>query len=185
MEKLKTVFGDKALTYDEFMAKLSEDKSIKLADISEGQYVDRNKHDAKVNELNDAKNTIKQLEDQLSGIESDNEEIENLRNQIETYRQADEQRQANEQAQKTENALKSRFATLKGQNEYLNEGTENWIFGEFKKALELDENKGKSDNDIYEGVIKDKNIYVNPNQKMEIPGAGNGGTDKKEFRRFF
>ena len=44
MEELKELFGDGALTMDEFTAKLTE-KGIKLADISKGGYIAKEKFD--------------------------------------------------------------------------------------------------------------------------------------------
>lgn len=56
-EFLKKLFGTNedgspvALTYDQLVAKLSEDKSIKLANLAEGGYVAKDKFDAKETEL--------------------------------------------------------------------------------------------------------------------------------------
>lgn len=50
MEQLKELFGDKALTYDEF-SKAVEAKKMKLADLSGGAYVSKEKLDAKIEEL--------------------------------------------------------------------------------------------------------------------------------------
>lgn len=50
MDFLKEVFGDKALTYDDF-SKAVEAKKIKLADLSGGAYVSKEKLDAKIEEL--------------------------------------------------------------------------------------------------------------------------------------
>ncbi len=43
MEQLKKLFGDKALTYGEFEAALQSSKELKLANLAEGQYVDKAK----------------------------------------------------------------------------------------------------------------------------------------------
>lgn len=50
MDFLKEIFGDKAITYDEF-SKGVESKKIKLADLSGGAYVSKDKLDAKIEEL--------------------------------------------------------------------------------------------------------------------------------------
>ena len=50
MDFLKELFGDKALTYDDF-SKAVEAKKIKLADLSGGAYVSKEKLDAKIEEL--------------------------------------------------------------------------------------------------------------------------------------
>jgi hypothetical protein len=63
MDFLKTIFGDKALTYAELEAALKDNKDIKLANLASGQYVDKAKLDGKISELNTANQTIKDLQD--------------------------------------------------------------------------------------------------------------------------
>lgn len=50
MDFLKEIFGDKAITFDEF-SKGVEAKKMKLADLSGGAYVSKEKLDAKIEEL--------------------------------------------------------------------------------------------------------------------------------------
>lgn len=50
MDFLKDIFGDKAITFDEF-SKAVEAKKMKLADLSGGAYVSKEKLDAKIEEL--------------------------------------------------------------------------------------------------------------------------------------
>lgn len=70
---LKKLFGNnedgtpKALTYDELEAAIDADKKIKLADLSAGGYVSKEKLDAKVTELEGVK---QQLADANSEIQS-------------------------------------------------------------------------------------------------------------------
>ena len=59
MEKLKSIFGDKALTWEQFQAALAENKDIKLADLSLGGYVGKEKFAALEAKYN---NTFSQLE---------------------------------------------------------------------------------------------------------------------------
>lgn len=171
MEFLKNIFGDKALTFDDFKAAVDTDSNIKLANLADGKYVDKEKFEKKVTELQTANDTIKQL--QGDGID-----IEKMKQTIADYEAKEQKRLDDEKAANELNALKNRFAPLRGDKSFLNEGTENWIFSEFKAALALDKNKGKSDAEIYEAVTKDKNIYVNPNQRFEAPPTGNKNSPK-------
>ncbi len=41
MDYLKPIFGEGALTFDEFVKKLGENKEIKLANLADGKYVDK------------------------------------------------------------------------------------------------------------------------------------------------
>lgn len=164
MEFLKKLFGDKSLTFDDFKAAVEADKSIKLANLADGKYVDKEKLDKKTAELQTANDTIKRLQ-------SDGADIEQMKRTIADYQTKEQRRIDDEKAADELKALKNRFSPLKGDKAFLNEGTENWIFNEFKNALTLDENKGKSDSEIYEAIIKDKNIYESPN-KVAIPPVG-------------
>ena len=172
MEFLKSIFGDKALSFADFEAAIVADKNIKLVNLADGKYVDKEKLDKKIEELNAANDTIKQL--QKDGVD-----IEEMKQTIAEYEAKEQKRADDEKAANELKALKERFTPLKGDRTFLNEGTESWIFGEFKNALTLDENKGKSDAEIYEAVTRDKNIYENPNQKFINPPAGGGNKDKK------
>lgn len=147
-----------------------------------------NEHNKKVEKLTEQVNTANETITDLKGkLEDANKvDVKALQDKIKEFEDAEADRVQKENAQKETEALKNRFAPLKGENKFLNEGTENWIFGEFKNALALEENKGKSDADVYAAVTKDKNIYENPNGKYINPPAGKGGTSNKvEFKKFF
>ena len=68
MDKLKELFGEKALTWEEFTQGVSEAK-IKLADLSEGRYVDREKFDSKVRELETATQSVSDLTGKLKAFD--------------------------------------------------------------------------------------------------------------------
>ena len=85
MEFLKSIFSDKALTYEELAGMLKDNKDIKLANLAEGKYVDKEKLDAKIRELDTANTTIaglketvkkfdgvdvQKLKDDLAGMET-------------------------------------------------------------------------------------------------------------------
>lgn len=141
------------------------------------------KVDKLTEQLNSANDTITDLNTKLE--DASKVDVKGLQDRIKEFEDAEEARKQNEAAQKAADALKARFSPLKGDNKFLNEGTENWIFGEFKNALELEENKGKGDAEIYAAITKDKNIYENPNSKFVNPSAGGGSEKKTEFKRFF
>ena len=70
MDFLKSIFGDKSLTYAELEAALKDSKTIKLANLASGQYVDKEKFDkaeTRANglqtQLDDANKTIKGFKD--------------------------------------------------------------------------------------------------------------------------
>ena len=164
----------------------SKHKDIRKA-VSE-HYKTINEFNNTVNDLNgqltNANNTITDLKGKLEDAEK--VDVKGLQDRLKAFEDAENTRKQNEAKAKELEALKARFDPLRKDNKFLNEGTEKWMFDEFTKALALEENKGKSDADIYEAIAKDKNIYENPNSKFVNPSA-NGGkdTDKTEFKKFF
>lgn len=82
MDFLKTIFGDKALTYAELESALKDNKDIKLANLSGGQYVDKGKHDAKIIELATANDTIKTLQETVKKF--DGVDVQKLKGDLAT-----------------------------------------------------------------------------------------------------
>lgn len=154
------------------------DKHAEIRKMVSENYKTINEFNDKVSKLDgqiaDANTTISGLKTQLDTFKD--VDVKSLQDKIKEFEDAETARKQKEKAAEELEALKNRFAPLRGDKTFLNEGTENWIFSEFKSALTLEENKGKSDQDIYDAVIKDKNIYANPN-KFEFPGVGSKGTE--------
>lgn len=71
MEFLKSIFADKAMTYDELAAALKDNKEIKLANLASGQYVDKEKFDRAETQAND-------LQAQLTQRDTDIEELKKV-----------------------------------------------------------------------------------------------------------
>lgn len=75
-EYLKTLFGDGAITFDQFCAALDANKGIKLVNLADGGYVSKEKFDAKAADLTtanrllgEANNTIQSYKDMdIDGI---------------------------------------------------------------------------------------------------------------------
>ena len=159
-----------------------EDKIAEIKkDVSEN-YKTVNEFNNKVNKLDEqlttANNTINDLNTKIKDFE--NVDVKGLQDTIKKYEDAETARKEAETKASALQALRDRFSPLKGDKKFLNEGTEQWMFAEFEKAIGLEENKSKSDSEIYEAITKDKNIYENPNSKYVNPPAGDGGNKKTE-----
>ena len=79
MDFLKDIFGDKAITFDEF-SKGVESKKIKLADLSGGAYVSKDKLDAKIEELKTVQASLAEKDAALKkwdGVDLDKLKAEN------------------------------------------------------------------------------------------------------------
>lgn len=80
MDKLKELFGETALNFADFMKKV-EEKGIKLADLSEGGYVVKDKLDTKIKELEAANKIILEKDEALKKF--DGVDIEKLKSDSE------------------------------------------------------------------------------------------------------
>jgi Phage minor structural protein GP20. len=68
MEFLKSIFGEKALTYAELEATLKDNKEIKLANLASGQYVDKEKFDRAETQANDLQAQLKQRDTDIEEL---------------------------------------------------------------------------------------------------------------------
>lgn len=80
MDFLKSIFGDKALTYAELEASLNGNKEVKLGNLASGQYVDKSKLDTKISELATANQTIQDLQETVKKF--DGVDVTSLNRQI-------------------------------------------------------------------------------------------------------
>lgn len=83
MDKLKALFGEEALTWEQLQEKLKDNKEVKIANLAAGGYVDKRKHDDIVTELNTAKETITGLQETVSKF--DGVDVEGLKNKAKEW----------------------------------------------------------------------------------------------------
>lgn len=122
------------------------------------------------------------LEGQIKDISKDTksasewkEKHDNLVQQIEAEKTAKAEQEAKEKAEKEFN---ERFTSAVGtEKEFSNEFVKESVFNRFKNALGDEKNKGKGDKELFEEIVKDQDVWVNPNNPKKIPGANATGTD--------
>ena len=85
MEFLKSIFGDKALTYEELQTALKDNKEVKLVNLVDGKYVDKDKLDTKITELATANTTIQTLRDTVKKF--DGVDVEKLKQDVTNWEQ--------------------------------------------------------------------------------------------------
>lgn len=83
MEELKSIFGEEALNYEQFMAKVGEG-NIKLANINAGGYVDKSKLDKQINSNKDLQAKYDELLKNTENYEAITKELNELRQEKET-----------------------------------------------------------------------------------------------------
>ena len=81
MEELKSLFGDVALTYEEFESKLNGASGIKLANLKSGNYVDRAKFEKANQNYTELESKYNQLVEDTKDYENNLKELETLRNE--------------------------------------------------------------------------------------------------------
>ncbi len=74
MDFLKSIFGDKAMTYAELEAALKDSKEIKLANLASGQYVDKAKFAAAETQANTFKEQLEQRDKDIIEMKKANPE---------------------------------------------------------------------------------------------------------------
>ena len=84
MEFLKALFEDKSLTYEELKAAV-EKAGLKLADLSKGGYVDKQKFDNKVDELNNVQGQLTVANETIKSIQKKDSDIETVRQKAADY----------------------------------------------------------------------------------------------------
>lgn len=107
-----------------------------------------------------AQNELKTAKDTIADLEKNAKDATALQKTIDEYKAADEKRQADakaaaERAERLDRFDKAHSEASKGRN-WLNDFTRDGIFAQFEKALADDANKGKSDVQIYNGLINDE-----------------------------
>ena len=98
--------------------------------------------------------------------------IDDLQDKLKKRTEADEQA-------KKDKALADRFSAVSGEKKFVNDFTKNGVLSEFKEALENKDNEGKSDKEIFEGLIKDREgIFSSSNPPADMPGTEPIDSDK-------
>ncbi len=133
-------------------------------------------------ELDNAKTKIGEYETEIGNLKESLGDAEALQKKIDDLQADIDARKQADEAAAVENGLKNRFADICGDAKFLNDFTRDGLFNEFKTALSDETNKSKSDKDIYEAIIKDKeNIFVPddglPGVASSTPGGGAAATD--------
>lgn len=133
------------------------------------------KYDAEVKTRQGLEADIQKLKDSAADTEGLNNKIADLQKEI------DDRKAADEQAVK-DKAMADRFGAAIGEKKFLNEFTQKGVLEEFKAALADKANQGKSDADVFAGIVKDRDgIFANPNPIGGTPPAGSADQAKLDI----
>nr|DAH17326.1 MAG TPA: minor structural protein [Caudoviricetes sp.] len=117
----------------------------------------------------------------IAELEKHKGDAEALQKKLDEYKAAEEKRAAEEKKAAEEKAFSERFDTVSGGRKFLNEYTKKGIAAEFRAALDATENKGKSDKEILDALVRDREgLFENPNKPADVPGLGTVSADKQK-----
>lgn len=161
------IFKGESLTLEQFNERTA---SMKLADLSGGEYVAKGKYEADVKK---AKDELKTAKETISTLEANKGDTEALQAELDKYKQADEARQKAEQEAAAHAALVDRFNKVKGERQFSSEYAESGLLDAFNKAISDPSNTGKGDKELFDALTKDvAGIWKNPQQEpVKIAGV--------------
>lgn len=145
-----SIFGDKALTLEQFTEKI---KGMKLADLSGGEYVAKGKYDT---DLKKARDDLSEARNTITTLEAAKGDSAALQAELDKYKTAEADRLKAEQKAADRAKLLERFNAAKGDKEFSSEYTQNGVLEAFSKALSDPANTGKGDAELFTSLTKDK-----------------------------
>lgn len=127
--------------------------------------------EAKDSQLKEQDETIKELKELADDSEA-------TKKKLEEYEQKEEARKKEEEQAQIEEGFKARFNGVTDGSEFVNDFTKEAVFGKFKDAVDAPENKGKSDKEIYQELLKGNEGWLKQKQKfLDMQGMGHPDID--------
>lgn len=108
----------------------------------------------------------------VAGLKESAGDAEKLKQKIADYETKEAERAENEKKTAKQREVAQRFATAKGQHEFLDPDIEDAVMNKFMAALDDAANKGKGDAEIYAALTKDKPFFKSMNPDVNMGGVG-------------
>lgn len=190
MEFLKELFTE-PLSYEAFVKAVNE-SGIKLADLSKGAYVAKDKLDKVNKRLETANETISTMTTEMQGLKESGATAAEWKEKYDKL--AEEQRKANEerQAEEKETADRADFEGVAvGKDgkplEWSHEAIKESYFRKYVEAKASPEYQGKTGADIFHLLTKDDGeAFKKIQPKVNLPGAsplGGSSIDRETFAK--
>ena len=110
--------------------------------------------------IQEANKKIADMEAELGSLRDSQCEAEKMKTKIDELQKVIDERALEDERIAQEAALEKRFNSAMGTNKFLNDYTRNGIYALFSEALKAEENKGKSDREIFEMITKNtENLF--------------------------
>lgn len=193
MEFLKDLFTE-PLSYEAF-EKAVKAKGLKLADLSGGEYVSKDKFDKVNSDLKEAKNSLTTVTTELDILKEGNASAEEWRQKYEKLQNevSEKERKAQEEAVAAEKQanLQTRYSavcvTKDGKPlEWTHDAIKDSYFAKFVEAVDDKANIGKSDADIFNNLVKDDATAFKGVQIVNMAGGkpiNTHGVSKEDFMK--
>lgn len=176
MDFLKELFKE-PLSFEAFQ-KAVQEKGIKLADLSAGNYVSLEKHNKALGDIKTANDTIKSLTDEVQNLKDSNASAEDWKKKFEDLTADIKKKEDDAKAEAEDKALTDAIVSVFGDKNFTSDYVRNGIIADMKTEIAKPENKGKGYGEIFEGLTKDKEgIFTNPNPPGDMTGMKNGEID--------
>lgn len=126
----------------------------------------------KFEDYDDIKEQLTKAQATIAELEKVKGSADELQKQIDAYKTAEAERVANEAKTAKQREAAQRFATAKGQHEFLDPDIEEAVMNKFMAAVDDPANKGKGDAEIYTTLTKDKPFFKSMNPDVNMGGVG-------------
>lgn len=128
-------------------------------------------------ELSKVKDQLEEKDKTIKQLEAAGGDVEKMRQELESYKQAEAQRQKDEENARLDAILTQTAETALKDKQFVNDVTRAHYLGELKKAISDKANKGKTPDDLFAEMTKDaQGIFANPqDQRVTIPPVDKGG----------
>ena len=176
MEFLRELFSE-PLSFEAF-SKAVQEKGIKLADLSTGNYVDKDKLTKALGDLGTANDTIKTLKGEVQTLKDSNASAEDWKKKFEDLTADIEAKDEAAKKEAEDKALTDAIEEVFGEKKFTSEYVRNGIIADMKVEIAKPENKGKGYAELFEAITKDKEgIFANPNPPADMTGMGKVDTE--------
>ena len=171
MEFLRELFSE-PLSFEAF-SKAVQEKGIKLADLSTGNYVDKDKLTKALGDLGTANDTIKTLKGEMQTLRDNNASAEDWKKKFEDLTADIEAKEEAAKKEAEDKVLTDAIEAVFGEKKFTSDYVRNGIIADMKVEIAKPENKGKGYAELFEAITKDKEgIFANPNPPAPMPGMG-------------
>ena len=171
MEFLRELFSE-PLSFEAFQ-KAVQEKGIKLADLSTGNYVDKDKLTKALGDLGTANDTIKTLKEEVQTLKDGNASAEDWKKKFEDLTADIEAKEEAAKKEAEDKALTDAITALFGERKFTSDYARDGLIADMKVEIAKPENKGKGYAEILEAYTKDKEgIFANPNPPGDMSSMG-------------